>query len=241
MPLIPSRPALRPSSALERCLEAWLQPCFVLINTSLRNQSRSQGPGWLDFILVCHVCLGKVVLILHRATCTFIFSISYFWWSCVAPALHHLHFPSFCFSSAPGEKTTQSAEIGGQTEHPRALLALLAFKRTRQQQQLPQNYASEALVTGVSQGVSSSFLKTICLTEALETAVSRQECGEVTRGRLPDDCCLPRHLVFTLTSALCFPSSSASFVLLLALCCPFVLSPPRPHYSNPLPSLSLLE
>ena len=55
---------------------------------------------------------------------------------------------------------------------------------------------SEALVTGVSRGVSSSFLKTICLTEALETAVPqgvRQECGEVTRGRLPDDCCLPRH------------------------------------------------
>ena len=53
-----------------------------------------------------------------------------------------------------------------------------------------------ALVTAVSRGVSSSFLKTICLTEALETAVSkgvRQECGEVTRGRLPNDCCLPRH------------------------------------------------
>ena len=55
---------------------------------------------------------------------------------------------------------------------------------------------TEALVTAVSRGVSSSFLKTICLTEALETAVSkgvRQECGEVTRGRLPNDCCLPRH------------------------------------------------
>ena len=55
---------------------------------------------------------------------------------------------------------------------------------------------TEALVTAVSRGVSSSFLKTICLTEALETAVSkgvRQECGEVTRGRLPNDCCLPRN------------------------------------------------
>ena len=31
---------------------------------------------------------------------------------------------SFFFSSGPGEKTTQSAEIGEQTEHPRPLVAL---------------------------------------------------------------------------------------------------------------------
>ena len=44
------------------------------------NQSRSQGPGWFNFILVCHVCVGEAVLTFHRATCTFIFPISGFFW-----------------------------------------------------------------------------------------------------------------------------------------------------------------
>ena len=109
--------------------DGWPYSCFESWKAGLEtpaaaNQSRSQGPGWFNFILVCHVCVGEAVLTFHRATCTFIFPISgFFWWSCIAPASHHLYFQSFCFSSAPGEKTTQSPEIGGQTEHPRPLAA----------------------------------------------------------------------------------------------------------------------
>ena len=109
--------------------DGWPYSCFESWKAGLEtpaaaNQSRSQGPGWFNFILVCHVCVGEAVLTFHRATCTFIFPISgFFWWSCIAPASHHLYFQSFCFSSAPGEKTTQSLEIGGQTEHPRPLVA----------------------------------------------------------------------------------------------------------------------
>ena len=184
--------------------DGWPYSCFESWKAGLEtpaaaNQSRSQGPGWFNFILVCHVCVGEAVLTFHRATCTFIFPISgFFWWSCIAPASCHLYFQSVCFSSAPGEKTTQSPEIGGQTEHPPKT------SRGSWPSKWPVSSSSffkticltEALVTAVSRGVSSSFLKTICLTEALQTAVSkgvRQECGEVTRGRLPNDCCLPRH------------------------------------------------
>ena len=114
--------------------------------------------------------------------------------TCIAPLVLSI----FLFQALRQEKkTTQSPEIGGQTEHPRPLVApglqndpsaVAASSKTI--------CLTEALVTAVSRGVSSSFLKTICLTEALETAVSkgvRQDCGEVTRGRLPNDCCLPRH------------------------------------------------
>ena len=135
IPLTPSRPALRPSSALERCLEAWLQPCFVLINKSLRGKPVEKSRPRLVGFHPCVPCLSWWSCI-DIASCHLhlhLFHLRFFWWSCVAPALHHLHFRSFCFSSAPEEKTTQSAEIGGQTEHPRPLLALLAFKRTRQQ------------------------------------------------------------------------------------------------------------
>mgnify|MGYP001798474924 CR=1 FL=1 len=127
--------------------DGWPYSCFESWKAGLEtpaaaNQSRSQGPGWFNFILVCHVCVGEAVLTFHRATCTFIFPISsFFWWSCIAPASHHLYFQSFCFSSVPGERTTQSPEIGGQTEH-QDLSWLLAFKMTRQQQQLLQNYMS---------------------------------------------------------------------------------------------------
>ena len=109
--------------------DGWPYSCFESWKAGLEtpaaaNQSRSQGPGWFNFILVCHVCVGEAVLTFYHATCTFIFPISgFFWWSCIAPASHHLYFQSFCFSSAPGEKTTQSPEIGGQTEHPRPLVA----------------------------------------------------------------------------------------------------------------------
>ena len=80
----------KPRGCLEACFEACRQAhperLLVLLQVRIVETcrscfaaiSRSQDPGWLDFILVCHVCLGEAVLTLHRATCTFIFSISGF-------------------------------------------------------------------------------------------------------------------------------------------------------------------
>ena len=183
--------------------DGWPYSCFESWKAGLEtpaaaNQSRSQGPGWFNFILVCHVCVGEAVLTFHRATCTFIFPISGFFLvklhcTCIAPLVLSIFLFQLCARRKnDAESWNRRANWAPKTSRgswpSKWPVSSSSFFKTI--------CLTEALVTAVSRGVSSSFLKSICFTEALETAVSkgvRQECGEVTRGRLPNDCCLPRH------------------------------------------------
>ena len=128
------------------------------------------------------VFFGEAALHLHRATCTFNLFVS---------ALRQEKKRRRVLKSAGKLSTRSFFKTICLTE-----ALVIAVSRGVSSSFLKTICLTEALVIAVSRGVSSSFLKTICLTEALETAVSkgvRQECGEVTRGRLPNDCCLPRH------------------------------------------------
>ena len=118
--------------------DGWPYSCFESWKAGLEtpaaaNQSRSQGPGWFNFILVCHVCVGEAVLTFHRATCTFIFPISGFF----GEAALHLHRTTCTFnlfvSALRREKKRRRVLKSAGKLSTQDLSWLLAFKMTRQQ------------------------------------------------------------------------------------------------------------